>query len=123
MHRVVIFNIGRSRVHLLKLIGAFVMLAGAIMILSGVYKSMLIASAVDSMNAGGGTKQVTLNVDGIMLADNIKTNDLNTQMGLFLSPIASIMVWCAVLIVGMIVYRSGGFFPIEEISGEKKKRR
>lgn len=122
MHRVVIFNIGRSRVHLLKLIGAFVMLAGAIMVLSGVYKTMLITSAVESMNTGG-TKQVTLNVDGIMLTENIKANDLNTQMGLFLSPIAGILFWCAVLVVGMVVYRSGGLFPIEEISGEKRKRR
>ena len=52
MHRMVILRVGGRQLHLLKLIGAFIVLGAALMLLSEVYQAMWVASVIDQVNSG-----------------------------------------------------------------------
>jgi len=127
MHRVVIMKIGGKRLHLLKLTGAFIVFWAALMLLSSVYQMFWVAQIVQSANAGA-YEAVTMNLNGVLVTKPIVAGDGSTQAGLLLPPIASIMFWSAVLLLGGMVYKAGGIIlPIEEqmqdIAEKPKKSR
>jgi len=114
MHRIMIMRIGGRRLHLLKLAGAFVIFWAALMLLSSVYQMFWVAQIVQSANAGT-YEAVTMELNGVLVTKPIVAGDGSTQAGLMLPPIASIMFWSALLLVGGMVYKAGGLvLPIDE---------
>ena len=114
MHRVMIMRIGSRKLHLLKLAGAFLVFWAALMLLSSVYQMFWVAQVVQSANTGT-YEAVTMNLNGMMVTKPIVAGDGSTQAGLLLPPIASIMFWSALLLLGGMVYKAGGIIlPIDE---------
>ena len=114
MHRIMIMRIGGRRLHLLKLAGAFVIFWAALMLLSSVYQMFWVAQIVQSANAGT-YEAVTMELNGVQVTKPIVAGDGSTQAGLMLPPIASIMFWSALLLIGGMVYKAGGLvLPIDE---------
>jgi len=114
MHRIMIMKIGGKRLHLLKLTGAFIVFWAALMLLSSVYQMFWVAQVIQSANAGN-YETIVLNLNGMMVTKPLLPGDGNTQAGLLLPPIASVMFWSALLLLGGIVYKAGGIvLPIDE---------
>ncbi len=125
MHRIMIMKIGGARLHLLKLTGAFIVFWAALMLLSSVYQMFWVAQVIQSANAGN-YESVVLNLNGMMVTKPLLPGDGNTQAGLLLPPIASVMFWSALLLLGGMVYKAGGIIlPIDEsmtdVSDRQKK--
>jgi len=122
MHRIVIMKIGGKKLHLLKLAGAFLVFWAALMLLSSVYQMFWVAQIVQSANAGN-YETITLNLNGMTVTEPIRPGDGNMQAGLLLPPIASIMFWSALLLLGGMVYKTGGvILPIEEQTARLPER-
>lgn len=117
-----VYQFGKRRLQLLKLIGAFIILGAALMLLSNVYKMIWIASIIDVVNHGG-SKTVSMDLMGLTIVEQLKPADSGTQLGLLLVPIAGIMFWAAILIVGGIVYNTGLILPmaLKPLKIRKKK--
>lgn len=114
MHRVMIMRIGSKKLHLLKLAGAFVIFWAALMLLSSVYQMFWVAQIVQSANAGN-YEAVTMDLNGLLVTKPIAAGDGNMQAGLLLPPIASVMFWSALLLLGGMVYKAGAIvLPIDE---------
>jgi len=114
MHRIMIMKIGGKRLHLLKLAGAFIVFWAALMLLSSVYQMFWVAQVIQSANAGN-YETIVLNLNGMMVTKPLLPGDGNTQAGLLLPPIASVMFWSALLLLGGMVYKAGGIvLPIDE---------
>jgi hypothetical protein len=124
MHRVVMLKIGGRQVHLLKLAGAFVIFWAALMLLSSIYQMFWIAEVIQSANLGN-YEAVTMNLNGMMVTKPLVTGDGNTQAGLLLPPIASLMFWAALLLVGGMIYKAGALvLPMDEqISTSRQLRK
>ena len=128
MHRAVTFKIGGRKLHLVRVIAAFIILASAIMLLSDVFKMMQVAEIIQLANRGI-PQVVTLDLRGITVTKVMEPYDANLQTGMVLVPIAGILFWSAVIIAGNVLYRAGDILlPIDEDIRElpaarrKKKR-
>jgi hypothetical protein len=114
MHRAVTFHIGGQKFHLLKLIGAFIVIAAAIMLLSDVFKLMQVADIIGLANQGV-PQSVSLELSGVTVTKLLEAGDAELQTGMLLVPIAGILFWAAIVIAGRVFYRAGGILiPIEE---------
>lgn len=118
-----VFRVGGKKFHLLKLIGAFVLVGAALMVLANVYTMFWVASTIQSVNAGV-AKTVMIDLAGTQITATLTASDSSTQVGMFLVPVAGIMFWSAILLVGGVIYRGGGIIvPIEEEERDLPKRR
>ncbi|MBS3060041.1 MAG: hypothetical protein J4432_00850 [DPANN group archaeon] len=114
MHRVMIFKIGSKRLHVLKLIGAFVFFGAALMFLTSVYQTFLVSDLLEQANRGV-AQTVTANIGGFAVEQTIGPRDLNTQLGLLLPSLANLLFWSAIVILGGVIYQSGSVIvPVEE---------
>ena len=126
MHRIMIFRLGSRDVHLPKLFGAFIMLAATLMLLQSLTTMFSswgdvkeIHACLDAANAGTTTIQTCQTqayyaFDLLLHANQLRLTDLQIASGL-LPSIAMVFFWVAVLIVGMVFYRSWKIMiPIEE---------
>jgi hypothetical protein len=114
-------KVGGKDFHLVKLIGAFIVMGATLMLLASVYKLLWVASIIESVNAGG-FQQVTLELSGVSVAQTLQYGDAGTQMGLLLVPIAYIMFWAGVLVFGGMVYQSCCYAAMPGHAKEKRKR-
>ncbi len=128
MHRIMIMRIGGRKLHLLKLAGAFIVFWAALMLLSSVYQMFWVAQIVQSANAGN-YESVMLDLNGMLVSKPIVAGDGSMQAGLLLPPIASVMFWAVILLLGGMVYKTGGIIlPIDEeikdipVKPKKKKK-
>ncbi len=122
MEEKILLQIGSRKLHLVKLIGAFIVLGSALMLLSDIYQLMSIASVM----SGPAGEAVTLNFYGLTIQETLGGLDAGTKAGLVLLPLAGVMFWAAVVALGAVIYRTGGItLPIREklkkIGEEKKK--
>jgi hypothetical protein len=110
------FKIAGRQIHLIKLIGAFIVIGGALMLFSSVYKMLWISSIIENVNHGG-VQQVTLELSGVTIIQNLEAGDTGTHMGLLLVPVAAIMFWAAVIVFGGIIYNMDRVFPLPGAMG------
>jgi len=94
------------------------------MLLSSIYQMFWIAEVIQSANLGN-YEAVTMNLNGMMVTKPLVTGDGNTQAGLLLPPIASLMFWAALLLVGGMIYKAGALvLPMDEqISTSRQLRK
>lgn len=99
-------NVGSRNLHMLRLIGAFIAIGAALMILAASYKLMFVASVVEGVNRGA-PQRITYEINGIFIDQDLGAFDSSAHLGLMMTPIAQVMFWGAVLVFGTIVYRAG----------------
>ncbi len=105
-------KIGSKKFHLVKALGALVVIGSALMLLSNVYN---VVSAV-SMLLGPGGRMVTIVHDGFMYTSTIDGLEASSRAAMLLVPSARVLFWSAVLVLGTFIYRTGGFvLPITEL--------
>ena len=115
MHRVIFLKVGGQRLHLLKMLGALVLVGSALGVL-GTVASMFRLIVQIELAQGSGV--LAMQVFG--LTPEALTGDI--ILGLFMVPSAWFMFWLALFIVGAMVYRSGSLvIPIEEDTEEAKR--
>lgn len=111
MREKILIQIGSRKLHLVKLIGAFIVLGSALMLLSDIYRLVSIASLV----TGQAGQTVTLNFYGLIVKSSLQDLSMGVKSGLVLLPLAGTMFWAAVLVFGAVLYRTGGItLPIKE---------
>ena len=106
MHKMVLLRFGKRRLHLLRLLGAFIIVGSALMFLSNVFQMFILASVFQEANLGN-TQMGVLNLHGWEITQPIVAGDVNMQTGLFLVPLANSMFWISILLVGGVIYQAG----------------
>lgn len=115
MHRVLWLRVGSSRLHLLKLAGAFIMLAAMLKVFESVYALFLTVNK--AIQAQAGAQQALALFDGCMQCWGVYPVGFTNEdfLGVVLGPVAAFLFWLAVVVIGLMVYQSGRvLLPIEE---------
>ena len=136
--RVMYFRIGGRDIHLPKLVGAFVLLAALLLFVQASAKMFeswdnlkVISACISSANEFSDNitemtycqDQAKKALDLFVRIDQDKLT-MKQFFGSLLGPIASVMVWLAVLFFGWIIYRSGDLvLPIEETISDVSDRK
>lgn len=111
MEERILLQIGSRKVHLIKLIGAFMVVGSALMMLSALYNLVSMASVF----LGPSGHSVTLNMYGLTLSRTVAGLGIGAKVGMVFLPVAEIMFWAALLSFGAVLYRTGGItLPITE---------
>ena len=117
MRRIIWFKVGDTRLHLLKLAGAFLIVTFSLKVMEGAYQIFLTMEKIRAAEVNpalipqffGWTMGATpypSNPAGFMLQDLI---------GILMNPTANFMFWLGLLVVSLMVYQAGKFmFPVEE---------
>ncbi|MCD6414595.1 MAG: hypothetical protein J7L23_03120 [Candidatus Diapherotrites archaeon] len=100
MHRVVIATVGKKHIHLLKVVGAFLIFGGAFGILDSIAWMFRIIKQIEAVNVN---PELALAI--FKLPVKALTGD--TLLGLFMLPVAVLMLWFVVFCIGTMVYRTG----------------
>ncbi len=111
MHRIIWFKVGGRRLHLLKLAGAFVLLAAIAKVAEAAY---WIFVTVEKITYASVRPDAIPQLFGwSMGAPYFFSNE--DVLGVLLGPIAAFLFWLALVVVGLMIYQSGKVvFPIEE---------
>ena len=114
MHRIILLRVGGQKLHLLKMVGAFVVVGSALGVLGSISTMFRLVKQI-----GLAQLNPQLAVQTFGLTSETLTGDV--ALGLFMNPSAWFMFWLAFFIVGAMIYRSGNVIvPIEEeINTEK----
>ncbi len=108
MQRVVLVKIAGRHVHLLRLLGILIVVASILLVMSSLSYLFLRA------------KQIALAMSDDSVAKmkfGLESKDItaDTAIGYFLEPIGWLIIWLGLMVIGAMVYKSGGvFIPIEE---------
>ncbi|OIO26026.1 hypothetical protein COX85_01055 [Candidatus Micrarchaeota archaeon CG_4_10_14_0_2_um_filter_55_9] len=111
MHRVFWFKVGGKRMHLLKLAGAFFVLASVLKVAEAAYDIFVV---VNKANMAGMRPELISSLFGwgIGAPYNFSGEDV---LGVLLGPVASFLFWLGIALVALMVYQSGKLvFPVEE---------
>ena len=108
MHRVIFLRVGGKKLHLLKMMGALIVVGSAMGVLGIVAELFRL---IKQLGLAKTNSQIALQVFGLM--PEALTNDI--ALGFFMGPSAWFMFWLALFIAGAMIYRSGSIvLPIEE---------
>lgn len=114
MHRIVWLRYGNRRIHMLKLVGSFFILASILKVFESVYNIVLVMNK--AILAQVSSAQATQLFGGCVnctgpIGPGFSGEDL---LGVMLGPIAALLFWLAVVAIGIMIYQSGKvFMPIE----------
>lgn len=104
-------QIGSKKFHLIKTIGALVIIGSALMLLSHIYSIFSVASLL----LGPGGRTVTLSSGLIQYSGTVDGLSSSAMVAMVLGPLAGAVFWSAALVLGTFIYRTGGFvLPITE---------
>ena len=108
MHRVMLIRIGGRKLHLLKMVGALVLAGAALGVISTVAELFRI---IKQFQLAQTNSALSMQVFGLL--PEALTSDV--VVGFFMQPSAWFMLWLALFIIGVMIYRSGSLVvPIEE---------
>ncbi len=109
MKRVILLKIGKTRLHLLKMVGLLVIIGSAFGFLSSV-SDILVVLKQASLASTSTNAALTF----FKLPQNMITPDV--ILGRTMEPIAGMMLWLGLLLIGAILYKlEGALLPIEEV--------
>ena len=118
MHKVFWFKIGGKKMHLLKLSGAFFVLASVLKVAEAAYHIFVV---VNKVNMAYMRPELINSLFGwaISAPYNFSGEDV---LGVLLGPIASFLFWLGIALVALMIYQSGKIvFPIEEYEQKVSK--
>ena len=118
MHRVFWFKIGGKKMHLLKLAGAFFVLASVLKVAEAAYNVFVV---VNKANMAGMRPELISSLFGWAIGApyNFSGEDV---LGVLLGPVASFLFWLGIALVALMVYQSGKIvFPVEEYEQKVSK--
>ncbi len=111
MHRILWLKIGGRKMHLLKLAGAFFVLASVLKVAEAAYNVFLV---VDKINAAIMQPELIQQLFGWAMGAPYLFGGEDI-LGVLLGPIAGFLFWLGVAVLSVMVYQSGKvIFPIEE---------
>ena len=111
MHRILWFKIGGRRMHLLKLAGAFFVLAAILKVAEAAYDIFLVVDKINTATARPELIQQLFTWS--MGAPYLFSGE--DVLGVLLGPVASFLFWLGMAVVALMIYQSGKIvFPIEE---------
>jgi hypothetical protein len=111
MHRIIWFKVGGRRLHLLKLAGAFILLAAILKVAEAAYWIFVTVQKISyaQMRPDMIAQLFNWGMEAPLAFSN------EDVLGVLLGPIANFLFWLALVVVGLMVYQSGKVvFPIEE---------
>ena len=105
MHRVIWWNVGGKRIHLLKLAGAFFITAAIFKVAEASYNLFVTANKVS-----WGFQNVDLipQLFGWTI-DNPYALSFQDAIGIMMGPIANFMFWLGVTVVAFMIYNAGNY--------------
>ncbi|MEM3412026.1 MAG: hypothetical protein QW735_01725 [archaeon] len=113
---------GFKNIDLAKLFASFLILGSFIMVLASFFQLFLVANIIRDANFGART-QVLASVNGLQINLDLASNT-NAQLGLLLPPLAKVMFWFGVFVLGVWIYSSrflrAEFKPSEKTQAEKE---
>ena len=104
MREKILIRIGSKELHLVKLIGALILIGSGLMLLNSVYNLVSVASIM----LGPAGESVGLEFGGLSIESEVGGLDTSFKAGLVLRPLAGIMFWSALFVFGTVIYRTGG---------------
>lgn len=111
MHRMMWLRIGGKRLHLLKLAGAFFVLAAVLMVAQSAYHIFVV---VDKANMASMRPELIQQLFGWSIGAPF-TFSAEDILGVLLGPVAEFLFWLGIALVALMVYQSGRIVvPIEE---------
>ncbi len=111
MKEKILIRIGSRKLHLIKLIGAFIFVGSGLMLLNSVYSLISIVSIV----LGPAGESVILEFGDLVIEQEVGDLDSSVKLGLVLKPFAGVMFWSALFVFGAAIYKGGGIaFPVTE---------
>ncbi len=114
MKRLVMVKLGRRKVHLMKTLGILISTGSLLFVLSSLSQLFLRVKQIESALSDNSIAMQLLGIP----AKNISPDLI---VGYFLEPIGWVVLWLAVLVIGVLIYRSGEIIiPIEEEIKEEK---
>jgi hypothetical protein len=106
MHRIIFLRLGSRKLHLLKLIGACIFFASALLFLHHVYRMSNTADVMLELARNSVQAEAAGYPGGVGVSD---------ILGVLMEPAAQALIWLAVFIAGFVVYQAGNFIiPVEE---------
>jgi hypothetical protein len=125
MHKVIWLKVGGKRLHLLKLAGAFFVIAAVLMVASASYNVFL---TVDKINYVRSLQTVNSLDDAALQQRAYEIQQLfgwttagpfllsfEDVIGILLAPVAGFLFWLGLAVVSLMVYQSGNvILPVEE---------
>jgi len=100
----ILIRLGSRELHLVKLIGALILVGSGLMLLNSVYNLVSVSSII----LGPAGESVALEFGGLSMESEVGGLDINFKAGLVLRPLAGIMFWSALFVFGTVIYRTGG---------------
>ncbi len=114
MRRIMWFKIGGQTVHLLKLLGIFVLVASLFMVGSSSYNIFLTASKAEAAQYNS-EKIDTLFGWSVGGAPGEKEFEFQDFVGVMMAPLANFFFWLGIATLALMLYQSGKIiFPVEE---------
>ncbi len=111
MHRILWFKIGGRRMHLLKLAGAFFVLASVLKVAEAAYGIFVV---VDKINTALMRPELIQQLFGWAIGAPYVFSGEDI-LGVLLGPIASFLFWLGIAVLAVMVYQAGKvIFPVEE---------
>lgn len=111
MREKILLRIGSRKFHLFKVIGALILIGSGLMILNSVYNFISIASIL----IGPTGQSVVLEFGSLTMYGEVGGLESSMKIGLLLSPLAGIVFWSAIFVLGFFIYNSSGIFiPLTE---------
>ncbi len=109
MKRTIILHLGKTRLHLLKMVGLLVIIGSAFGVLSSVSDLLITLKQADLA-----ISNTNLAIQLFGLTPSQITPDI--ILGRSMQPLAWLMLWLGLLLIGAMVYKlEGSLIPIEEI--------
>jgi len=111
MHRVIWFGIGGRRIHLLKLVGSFLLLWAVLKVAESAYQIFV---TIQKSIYAQLRPELIPQLFGWSIAAPYSFSS-EDMLGVILGPVAGFVFWLAVALVALMIYQSGRVvFPIEE---------
>jgi len=104
MKEKILIRIGSRELHLVKLIGALILVGSGLMLLNSVYNLVSVVSVM----LGPAGESVVLEFGGLSMESEVGGLDTSLRAGLILTPLAGIMFWSVLFVLGTVIYSTGG---------------
>ena len=117
MHRVIWLSVGGKKLHLIKLAGAFIVIAGILMVAQSAYNLFLTVDKILYVQTIIDDQQRSFYISQLFGWSTAAPYSFTKEdvIGVLLAPIAGFLFWLGLTVVAIMVYQSGKvILPIEE---------
>ncbi|MEK6843399.1 MAG: hypothetical protein AABY04_02835 [Candidatus Micrarchaeota archaeon] len=123
MRRIMWFKIGDTTIHLLKLLGVFILMASLLKVGESSYGIFLTASKAESAQYNPDQIRSIFGWSIGGSSPDTKVFEFQDYVGVMMGPLANFFFWLGISTLGLMLYQSGKIiFPVEEIEQKISER-